>query len=347
MQSDSGKFPHQRAFLTRLENKLGSRRAAVDAVADTLGLSRDAAYRRFRGQTALSVDAMVNLAAAYGLSPGGRQQQQRPTFPLLAYPMPLGNMASEVEFVETLAVHTGLMAQLPGGRISYSSPELPIIHEFLTPVLRDFKIYVYGSTVWGLDKFRDQPFERRLIDPRAHQLGEETVRNSYRLEGREVWSVDLLGVTLRQISYVYQMGRFRDASIVRELFSELHAIVDHLERMSLTGRRFHPSEEPTDDHPPFTAFLNELSNNNGTVLIEHGDQCYFFGCLLNPNYVMSRNQEVCRDVGVWFERTVAAALPLTAATPKCTSGYFRTLHEQIARRQEQLMGEAGSNITLV
>ena len=322
----------QRQFFERLGHRFPGRAEMVYQVGEVLHLGKDAVYRRMRGDTSLTADELMKLATYFNV----RLQEKQRDVPLLGYPQEQVRLSSEAEYVFRLWENTREIMGLHGVTVDYASPELPMFHELSTPVLRGFKMFMYGITTWGMKKFRGKAFSPQLIDPRTHEYAEKLTADIYTLPGRELWSVRILDVTLRQITYIHQVGRFADEQTPRDLFRELYAIVDHLEDMARSGKRFPMGERPRPDSPDFAVYHNELSNTSNAILIKSPARTFLFNTIVAPNYAFATDERIVADVQFWFDELTKMGTRLSMDSAKYTSGYFEQLRQQL-RNCEQIV----------
>ncbi|MBC6993090.1 hypothetical protein QWY85_14670 [Neolewinella lacunae] len=329
----------QRAFFERLSEKFPSRSDMVVSLGEVLHVGRDAVYRRMRGETVLSADELMLLSETFGVEamPNGK----RPSLPTMSYFQSEDRETSEQTYFIDLRKQSDLFLALPGINVDYASPELLIHYELMFPVLRSFKIFMYGITTWGLHKWKDQRFSSDLIPPATHALIDGIVRDAYRVPGRELWSIGILDVTLRQISYMYQVGRFAHPQDLETIFAELEAILDHLEAMARSGKRFYPGETPNEDSPTFRVYHNELSNTNNTIIIHSNTKNYLFSTLVNPSFLASRDPRILSDVVRWFDNLVEHANSLNAESGKYNTQYFGKLRQQLRATRETIRFGSG------
>ena len=307
----------------------------VQSIGDTLSVGRDAVYRRLRGDTVLTADELIVLARKYRIPVDeGRDLSD---VPKLYYQNGAGLINNDYDYFYNLIQHTTHMVEMPGVSVDYATPELSIFYELALPVLRAFKVYVNGITTWRLTKWDSVPFRPELISPETNQLIDTLIDHSFRLPGRELWSIGILDVTLRQITYMAQVGKFANKELIETIFDEIFTIVEHLEKMARSGKRFRIGAEPDKDSPTFQVYHNELSNTNNAIIIKSDTRDLMFSTIINPNYVMCDDPRVLDDVKRWFDRLVANGNVLNAEAGKYTAQYFGRLHRQVKEAKSRAL----------
>ncbi len=324
----------QHVFLGRLAKRFSSRSEMVRQVSGVLHVGRDAVYRRMRGDTALTADEMMLLSETFRLKLEAETEVGE--VPKLRYPSTRNPIKTEFDHFANLEKQVAELKRLSGASIDLASPELPMYYEMSTPLLCKFKTFTHGITSWDIDKWKNAEFTPDLISDQIYVSANQMIQDHYRLPTREIWSVGLLDVTLRQINYMVQVGRLRRREHIEQLFDELLRIVDHLERMTRSGKRFPMGEDPQENSPSFRVYHNELSNTNNIVLIQTKMATFVFTSLVYPNYIVATDDRLCNEVEHWFENLVAYGNPLHADAGKYAGPYFLHLRKQIEQYRSRV-----------
>lgn len=325
----------QRFFFDQLLKKFESRSQLVNQVGGVLHLGRDAIYRRIRGDTVLSADELILLSKEFGVPVDKEADQIVAGVPAMYYPNNIGRRKTGYDYFKNLSQYIHGFNELPGISIDYATPELSLYYELSMPMLRKFKIFMYYAA-WGVHSLTEETFSPSAISPRVEEEAMSILKVAYSFPGREVWSVGILDVTLRQIKYIARLDRFVNKECMDTLFDELLLIIDHLERMARSGKRFPINDKPNKNSPSFEVYHNEISNTNTIFLVRSDNQDYAFTTLVHPNYLVSMDPNIIRDVEIWFEGLVENGTPLNAHSGKYVSAYFGRLRQQVLSVKEQI-----------
>ncbi len=204
---------HQYHFFEQLQMRFASRQAMVGEVATTLGLSKDAIYRRLRGTTVLSTNELVQLSHHYGVrlsNPGDAHY--------FAFNHAETVIRSPGDYLAQLTDRLTKIQRLSNLFIYLANPGLPFFHEMVYPRLFAFKLFIYGSTCWNFPGWRDRKFSVDLIDRKVLEQARAIGEYSYTVPGRELWTMGMLRATLDQIE-----GRkgFRYGQAQRDAYAAL------------------------------------------------------------------------------------------------------------------------------
>jgi hypothetical protein len=306
----------------------------VNALRETLNVGRDAVYRRLRGDTTLSADELILLARKYDIN----LDEEQEVTSTLDFSNTLYQIDSEVEYLRDVERQIKIISKLKGVTMDYATPELPIFYVLLMPTLLAFKMYVYGLTSWDFKKWKGANFRPELIDPETCKIAQRTLPALCKLRGRELWSVGILDVTLRQIEHAVDVGRLVDFELIERMFSEIEQIIDHMEAMTECGKRFLPGTVPTDECPDFCVYHNELTNTNNVIIIKSEEQSFVLSTFINPDYIISTDQRIQKRMETWFENLIESSDVLIADSGKYKERYFSELRRFTAVTKQRIEG---------
>jgi len=327
----------QRWFFKQLEQRFDKRGKMVNAICEILNLGRDATYRRLRGDTSLTADEMLTLARAFNILlndqetyPDVRQQ--------IDYPNGLDQVSNELEYYQRLEAHCQKILQLPNLQIDYSSPGLPFYYEFFTPTILAFKTYVYGLTSWNFDKWKNVDFRPELIDPKIFEIADRLMPQLFKISGRELWSVGVLDVTLRQIEHTVEIGQLNDPELIVKMFEEVELTIRHMDHMATSKKKFPPGREPRKDDPSFSVYHNELTNTSNVIIAKSPYQSYVFSTFVNPNYIISEDERIQNQMETWFDNMVSNSNVLDSTAGQYCRQYFARLRRTAKATENRING---------
>ena len=322
----------QTRYFTELTRRFDNKQAMIAWVADELHLSRDAIYRRVRGDSQLTANELAILA-------GGFDQ-----------PMPDGDHAIPFrynqsersirrpeDYIEQLEVHLASVRQLSAPELFIANPGIPIFYEMLYPRLLSLKLFVYGNTCWDFAGWRKLPFSDGLIDPQLLRRAQEIAAVSLQLPGIDLWSMGMLNTTLDQIEYLHVAGRFAEEREAVTLLDELQAMVDHMREMARAGRKFMPGETARSTDAKFQPVHNELAHNDNAILVQSAQRSTLFVTFITPNFLQTEDDATCRMIRQWFDRMASVSGSLGPEAGKYRAWYFNRLSDQIAQTRRRVL----------
>lgn len=292
-------------------------RNAAQTVADVLDISLDAAYRRLRGQSPLTLEEGMKLAAALGLSLDALAASGK------------GQIVFELEAAadDHDSRTSNLERLLQMGKALAEDPEARIVHtqEDIIP----FRMYGYRQ----LRAFKHYHWERLYADDTASRFDpatenlqrDEAAAGIYRLYMRipslEVWSEYSLDSTLRQIRYDMETGHFATAGDALAVTADLHLLLDDLQEQARTGRKHREND--------FQLFWSEIAVFNGSLMLyAKGFQRVYAGHH-TMHYLSTSNLDYCRQTEQWNDLLLRRSLNLTGYAEKLRYRFFSILKQRV------------------
>ncbi|MCR6640366.1 MAG: hypothetical protein NVV82_15560 [Sporocytophaga sp.] len=189
-------------------------------IAEILQLSTDSAYRRIRGETALTFEeagllleqAKINLQwpseiqkgyTAFLFSP----IQKSPEF-LTGY---LQKILQDLKFLHSKS----------DASVIYAAADLPLFQHFYFREHAAFKLYYWMRSVMGVSQSENELFDPANVDSGLLDLAEEVLDAYRRIPSTELWSD--ASSTVKQIWYYWESGYFKskkDAVLICEQMIE-------------------------------------------------------------------------------------------------------------------------------
>ncbi len=325
---------HQETYLARLQSLHASKHELAQKMMSLLNISKDAVYRRLRGDTSLSAEELLQLQKHYQLGYGEAANTS-----LFRFNFAERKIRSPTEYIDQLSERMERVQGLTGVNLLLAHPGIPFFHEMVYPRLLAFKLFIYGGTCWNFPGWQEAPFRPDFVDNKALDRAFEIGAYSYTIPGRELWTMGILNATIDQIEFMHLAGRFADESDAFGLLDDLGEMVDHLEAMARAGRKFVPGAD-AEEGGLFHPAHNELANNDNSILIQSDQAQLLFAIYLTPNFLQTSNPIVCEMSRTWFDLVDELSSPLGAAGGRHRGWFFNRLRKQLTSARERLHSES-------
>ncbi|MET4074311.1 helix-turn-helix domain-containing protein [Hymenobacter sp. UYCo722] len=253
-----------------VKSQLLPHQSLVEEVADVLGLSTDSAYRRIRGEKPLDLPEVEKIGTHFRVSLDqflfpqteailftGRQE--------LHQEHPLERWLQDVER-QLLLVN-----QFPASHIYFVIKDIPLFYHFQIPELAEFKFFFWMKSILHDDALRGVKFQ--LGDPRyrhLHVASQRIVALYNRVPTTEIWNVESLNSTLRQINFYHESGAFANDGDVGLLYAKVGELIDFMEAQAESGTKSTLGQLPVPNGPSYRLFVNELMLGDNTFAADLG-----------------------------------------------------------------------------
>jgi hypothetical protein len=84
----------------------------------------------------------------------------------------------------------------------------------------------------------------------------------------EIWNIESINSTLRQINFYYESGCFKNTDDVKLLYTKVEEIINHIEKQAELGLKFNIGEEVRSNAAEYRLFVNELILGDNTYMAE-------------------------------------------------------------------------------
>jgi Lhr-like helicases len=177
----------QKRLWEHLQLRLPEGSSLSEAISETLSLGKDAAYRRLRGETALTANELLRLAERYALSLDELYAQQRDLVPFRRYHF-IRDLDDYRRYLEGSLKQLEEIASTAGHWFYYQAKDIPVYYQFAFPRLAAFKIYVWLKSVYNLDRINGTYYSLEDIPRDILALAQKQWQVFSRINTSEFWN---------------------------------------------------------------------------------------------------------------------------------------------------------------
>lgn len=318
----------QQRIFDKIKQQLPKDEKIVDILMNTLHLSQDAVYRRLRGDVPLTIYETKTLCQAYNISFDEIEQYKkgRVSFNYL----PLDRIGLNFETWMT-GLRDGLkqLKQLENTRMIMSVNDTPIFQLFNLPHLTRFKFFFWAKTYLKIPAYEKELFKREKIDKHVLGLGIEAHNIYNSIPTTEIYSLETLQGTLRQIQYYFEAHLFEDPSYVLELLDNLSDLIKHMKIQAEIGRKFAFGNEPPSAGNPIEMYFNETFIADNTYLIKSdaGSTVYLTHNIMN--YLNSTDPYYIQESEFVLDKLINNSNLISEVNTKDRNRFFAALQLQV------------------
>jgi hypothetical protein len=240
----------------------------AEAIAETLNISSDSAYRRIRGEKPVSIDELAKLATQYKFSVDRILALESESY---IFSGKLASANSLDTWLETSLQQFQNMARYPQAHMYYLAKDVPLPHSFNTEELASFKCFFWQKSILQSNELKGVKFRMGKINESSLKLAASIVSTYNKIHCTELWSVETVNSLLRQIEYYYEAGIFENKTDPGYLCDAFEKLINHLERQAEEGMKFPFGKSPVSGFGNYYIYNNELILGNNHVIADLGD----------------------------------------------------------------------------
>lgn len=328
--------PFQLGFFRKLKQLLPGHISLVDAVAEILEISQDSAYRRIRGETALSVDEAIRLCGHYRIPitmfteniPGLANFRYRPR------EQTLDNFGKYLAIIEK-NIEELMLSDTK--ELIYAAVDAPIFYYFSMEPLARFKMHFWLNTILGVGDLKST-FRKNSIPADFIQQGRAIYEHSLRVPSIEIWSDDILNTTIRQIEYYWDSGYFVKKEEALDILDAMLVLVDHIFEMSESGHKTDILDKRKDPYESFAFYQSDVLLGGNTVFTKSEVKSTVYLSHHTFEALVTQDVLYCKDTESWLRQIISKSNLISGVSEKNRIRFFRKLRSGINESQKVIKG---------
>jgi hypothetical protein len=324
----------QQLFFQHIKNSVPPHLSIVDEIAELLDISNDSAYRRIRGEKQISFEEIQKLSCHYKVSLDHFLQLQSDSF---IFSGKLNNNSSDAfeNYIENLFQNFQYVNSFSKKHMFILMKDIPPFMYFHIKELAAFKYFFWMKSILNYDSMKGVKFS--LDDPRYepyYSTGKKIVDLYNKIPITEIWNIESINSTLRQINFYVESGAFQTKSDAKLLYNKFEELINHLERQAELGCKFNIGQEPLSNAASYRLFVNELILGDNTYMVELENVRMTF---LNHSvlyFVATKDERFNAAIYENLQNLIKKSTMVSTIGEKERVGFFNKLRDRI---HEQLL----------
>src|SRR6185295_8997571 len=282
----------QKQFFQQLKSRLPQHLSMSEEVAELLEISTDSAYRRIRGEKPIMLEEIRKLCNHFRLSLDQLLSIDTDTTLFHGQWADYQNFNFETYLTDMLK-NLQLISSFQNKMMYYEAKDIPVFHHFQFPELAAFKYFFWMKSILEYPALAKKTFSLKEIPESIFVLGKKIIETYNTIPSVEIWSIETLNSSIRQIEYYREGGLFESKADIKVIYDQLEQMIDHLEKQAEHGTKFLLNESHEGREKNFQMFFNEVILGHNTILAVMDDAKMVFlnhGVL---NYLTTHDKKFC------------------------------------------------------
>lgn len=328
-------YQAQEFLFQRIRELLPPHVSLVDAVAETLHVSSDSAYRRIRGETPMVLDEVKELCQYYKISldqllnvKGGSVlfQNVRINIHNYSYETYLSDLLKQVQYVNSFIQK----------EIIYLTKDIPIFHNFYFKPLIAFRYFFWMKSILQKPEFSNREFELNCVPNEIEELSHELVRAYHKIPSVEIWNTECSNSVISQIEFYKDSGYFTSSGDIKSVYESLEETFLHLKNQAEFGCKFMPDENPNTRKTNFKFFYNRVVLGDNTIMVVTDRVKTVFLNYDVLNYMQTRDEAFCNPCYDDLQNLVKKSTLISQTSEKQRNIFFGIMLAKIEDRKRKL-----------
>jgi hypothetical protein len=325
----------QAQLFQSIKNKLDSQASLVDQTASVLDISTDSAYRRIRGEKPLSLDEVYKLCVHYKLSLDHLLNLQSDAFLFTGSFVDTGAFRFD-HWLKNVLQQVKYMNGFREKTMYYLCKDFPVFDHFLFREVAAFKYYFWMKNILHDPAFVHKKFSMDIYPDEYFEIGKQTLHYYNEIDSVELWNIETINSTIRQIEYYHESNIFSSDSEIFMLYEGLEKMINHLEQQATLGYKFDADDPKRKPKGSFQMFFNEIIilENSILVKLDGTKAAYLVHNVLN--YMLTRDVAFCDHMSSYIENLIRKSTLISTFSERERARFFKYLRNRIASRKQNL-----------
>ena len=313
----------QLSFFERIKDSLADNISFIDELAETLEVSNDSAYRRLRGETALTIGEVSLLCSKYNISFDMFANKDESTS--FKYST-LQNSDEFVGYLQSILADIKQIRQSNNNQIIYAAVDIPIFHHFNYPELSAFKMYYWMKAVVGVGEFNNKKFSAEIIDDEISNIGKEIYSEYKNIPSIEIWTAETINSLIKQIEFFWESGNFATKEDALIVCNQVKAEIKQIELQAEQSNKILDTDK---ENSRFTLYYSDIEIGNNCIFTKRADMKAVYLSVHTFNKLITVNQKFVSHTEEWLDNLISKSIPISGVAEKNRYQFFRKANDKI------------------
>jgi len=325
----------QKSFFELIRHQLPENISIVHEIAEVLGISYDSAYRRLRGDKALSIEELKLLSHKFRISIDSLIGVNNADIHF----QPFIFSADDEGFENWLRWRISEIQRLNAAaskELIMVARDLPVYFYFDFPELAAFKLYFWKKMLLHHPDFHEKKFNINEEPAKLLETGHYLLDAYNRVPSSEIWCYETFTRIMKQIVFCSVSGFFIHKNDALLLFDKLESLIRHMENQAEQGCKFQVSYKPTENEEEnFKVFFNEVLLIDNTVFVQRDEKKFVFMTHNSLDILITTNQAFCNQVEHALRIIMKTGNLISGTSAVDCNSYFNSIYEKLEEYKTQ------------
>lgn len=327
----------QNKLFEQIKAKLDPETPLGKALMEDLQLSRDSAYRRARGETALTPEEIRLLCQKYNISFDKILDVQGQSVTFQFNPI----TRSDFTFNKYLqGINDGFtrMAAQRWRKVYISNLDLIVFQLLNVPSLMRFKLFYFAKNYLEIPQLEKELFHKDWKGGIDDALLLDTLNKYVRTPSVEVIGFEAGKGLVREIVSFYEMGFIKSKEDALYLLEEVDRLLLHIRAQAETGKKFVIDSEVITEKDNFTYYLHETYLQDNTFIAETNAYRMLYITHNMMNYLYTFDPDYVNKSYHVFQSMLKQCKQISEINTAQRNAYFKHIQDFTIRAKQRIEG---------
>ncbi len=318
----------QMVLMQRLKDALPANMSLVDELADLLQVSNDSAYRRMRGETALSIEEIAAICKRFKISFDAFINGSDNGMVTFSYKQLSNDINSYKHYLQNISNDLLKIGNFPDKQIIYAAEDVPLFHHFAHNDLTAFKIFYWNKSILNVKEFENQKYDKNLIEPELIEIANQVIERYSKIPSIEIWSDDTVNSTLKQIEFYWDSGIFKSKEDALLICKEVKLMLDRIKKQAEGNTKFDLHDQPVGENN-YTLYHSDVMIGNNCILVQMGPIKVSYLSYHTFNAMTTTNSFFSEETDIWLKNLIRKSNLISGVAEKQRYRYFKRIDDML------------------
>lgn len=329
----------QLVLMQRLKEALPPNISLVDALADLLEVSNDSAYRRIRGETALSIEEIAAICRQFRFSFDSFINSYDDSLANFKYNRMEGSPESFKSYFKSIRADLEKILLYDEKEVIFAAEDIPVFHHFISPELTAFKMFYWNKSILNAKDFEDKKYDSSLVDDELIETATAIYDMYARVNSKEIWSDDTANSTLKQIEFYWEAGIFKTKEDALLICDKVTEMLDRIKRQAELNIKLGVDDKPTSTESNYALYHSDVMIGNNCVLVNTPGMKATYLSYHTFNTILTTNAAFCTETDLWLKNLIRKSNLISGVAEKQRYRYFKKIEDLMKKLRDKIENE--------
>ena len=326
----------QTVLMQRIKEMLPSNISFVDELAELLGVSNDSAYRRIRGETALSIEEIASICKKFKISFDTFINSGDSGLVTFTYKSVSNTVESYKAYLENILRDTLRVQSFENKQIIFAAEDIPVFHQFGQPELASFKIFYWLRSILGVPEFEHLKYTHESIDKDILETGKKIIEGYTSIPSIEIWSEHTANSTIKQIEFYWETGVFKSKEDCLLICSQLENLIAHIRKEAELNAKFNIGKQPGEFENNYKLYQSDVMIGNNCLLVTAGTNKLAYLSHHTFNVMSTSNPAFVNETDSWLKVLMQKSIQISGVAEKQRYLFFKNIDDNLKRLRDKI-----------
>ena len=318
----------QAKLLNIVKSKISKTDNIGSVLSELLSISIDAAYRRNRGETPLTIDEVQKICNYFSISFDDLASLKEKNV-LFEY-SPLYNYDFSFDsYLDGLVDALRRLSEATNPHITLTVDNIALFQLLNFPHLTRFRLFYWAKSHLQIEEYQNVLFEEEKLTDHAYSVGYEILQRYVKIPTTECYDPEFLKGFMRQIQYYSSAHLFKDPEYPLQLMDEIKMMADHIKKQAEIGKKFIYRQQAPAQGNEFNLYLNDTVNADNTYYYEAKEEKGIYVVHNHLNFLHTTDPTYVNESKSILDRQLSNSSIISQTNEKDRNSFFHKLDRTI------------------